>query len=233
MPRFEAVSGRFLSPTPGGAYTATASPHDDPARRVLLALMAGDHTPALTREAAMEWSGLEDAQAALEVVYRLQSLALVQAGSNSRAAAPEALEQILPDLLARLSNVGRALLADAQGFYLATAGFPHETAEELSALTADLASLHLRHSRLLQNNLGLPVSNWALVDAAGNSRIGAWPMYVGEERFALVLAGTPRLNQPAFVDLAWALTRRYAHLGRPPPPAAARTQSPHAAEGTR
>ena len=101
------------------------------------------------------------------------------------------------------------MLADRQGFYLGTAGFTHETAEELSALSADLASLHQRHSGLLANNLGIGSGAWGVIDAAGNSQVGFWPLYVGEQRFALVLAGVPRMNQQALVNLIWILNQRY------------------------
>lgn len=43
-----------------------------------------------------------------------------------------ALEDVLPGLLAAISESGKVLLADDQGFYLACSGFPHEVAEELS-----------------------------------------------------------------------------------------------------
>lgn len=221
MRAHDLTPGRYLSPTPGGAYTAVQAPTDDPARRTLLALMAGPSSPLLTPESALAWTGASGPDEALDVVYRLQSLALIQADEVARQAVPDALERLLPGLLERLSSTGRALLADAQGFYIASAGFPHETAERLSALSADLASMHRRHASLLGANLGLPGSNWALVDAAGNSRIGAWTLHAGDERFALVVAGVPRFNQPALVELVWALVRRYAHAGRTPGSAAA------------
>jgi hypothetical protein len=211
-PRFEIATGQFAAPTPGGVYHATVAPDDDPPRRLLRALMAGDDTPPLSAESIRAWSGIADSDAALEVYYHLQSLALVQAGPVARRAPMATLEELLPTLLAQLTRSGKALLADAQGFYLATSGFPHETAEELSALSADLSSLHERHQRMLRNNLGLDRSSWALIDAAGNSQLGVWPLFVGSQRFALVAAGTPQLNQPAFVDLVWALTRRYAGM---------------------
>ena len=220
MPRFELAQGRYLAPTPGGAYMATVGNESEPARRLLLALMADSTTPALTADSAKRWTGIGSDDAALEVAYRLQELALVQSYETARAARPGTLESLLPSLLAQLSGSGKALLADAQGFYLSTAGFPHETAEELSALSADLASMHERHAGLLRNNLGLAGRSWAVVDAAGNSQLGVWPLYVGSQRFALVLAGVPRLNQPAFVELVWALARRYASVHDTAPPSA-------------
>jgi hypothetical protein len=205
----ELREGRYLAATPAGAYLATQQAADEPARRLLLALLSADGTAPLSDAALAAWSGLPPDDA-LELLARMQKMALVEAFASPRMPLPGSLELLLPVLLAQLSSSGRALLADGQGFYLATAGFPHESAEELSALSADLASLHERHGRLLRNNLSMMSSNWALVDAAGNSRIGFWPLFVGKQRFALVLAGLPRLNQPAFVELVGALARRYA-----------------------
>jgi hypothetical protein len=218
MPHFDIAAGMYAAPTPGGVYHATLAPDDDPPRRLLRALMTGDDTPALSADAIRDWSGIAETEAALEVYHRLQSLALVQADAAPRRAPMATLEELLPTLLAQLARSGKALLADAQGFYLATSGFPHETAEELSALSADLGLLHERHQRMLRHNLGLDRSSWALIDAAGNSQLGVWPLFIGSQRFALVASGTPQLNQPAFVDLVWALTRRYASLAEPGPP---------------
>ena len=187
MPRYELLPGAYIAPTPGGAYMA-----------------------ALTAQSLCQWSGLAREDSALELAYHLQSQALIQAEQAPRHIPSATLEELLPDMLAHVSHPGKALLADAQGFYMATTGFPHEAAEELSALSADLASLHERHQRMLRHNLGIDNRAWALADAAGNSQLGVWPLYIGRQRFALVVAGTPHFNQPAFVDLVWVLTRRYA-----------------------
>ena len=108
-----------------------------------------------------------------------------------------------------LSSQSKVLLADTQGFYVCSQGFPHETAEELSALSADIASLQERHQRLVGNNLGLETSAWGLVEASGGSRIGFWPLFIGEQRFALIISGCPQFNQPALTSLVWALSKRY------------------------
>ncbi|MEJ2590775.1 MAG: hypothetical protein P8178_05120 [Candidatus Thiodiazotropha sp.] len=129
---------------------------------------------------------------------------------ETQAAPAGTLEDVLPGLLEQLSADGKALLADNQGFYLATSGFPHEAAESLSAVSADLSSLYERHRRLLANNLGQREQAWALTDAAGNSQLGFWPLFVGSQRFVLVIEGRPCFNQPAFRDLVWMLTLRYS-----------------------
>lgn len=210
MPPHDARPGMYLGVTPAGAYLATQSPGDDAPRRVLLALLAAQRTPQARLDDIAAWSGRTGDAA--ELLAHLTRLALIEAHPSPRDAPPGTLESLLPTFLGSLSSSGRALLADAQGFYLASAGFAQEAAEELSALTADLASLHERHERLLHNNLGVHGRNWALVDAAGNSRLGVWPLFVGKQRFALVVASAPRFNQRAFVELVAALARRYANV---------------------
>ena len=121
-----------------------------------------------------------------------------------------ALDEILSDLLANISESNKVLLVDNQGFYLSSIGFPHEVAEELAALSAKLTIVHEHSTGLLINNLGVSSSSWAIVDAKGNSKIGFWPMYIGDAQFVLVVSGAPRFNQPEFVSLVWALSIRYA-----------------------
>ncbi len=209
MSDFQLQPGTYGAVSPSGAYLAVSQSKTNPARRLLLRLMAEETAPLLSPGDLARWTGLEEKDA-LELLHRLQSLGLVE-GHTTPPAAPEGpLEQVLPLVLAPLSGSGKALLADSQGFYLATVGFPHETAEELSALSAGLAELYGRYHGLLHNNVGIPTGNWGLVDAAGNSEIGFWPLHIGKQRFTLVLAGLPQLNHTAFVDLVWSLARRYA-----------------------
>lgn len=212
MQQLDLSSGKFIAPTPAGAYAATQTPDDSVARRILRALLNEKTTPLLSPSALRTWSELKDDDEAANVLYHLQSLAMVQSLTNPREVPSASLEEVLPELIAPLTQSGKALLANSQGFYMASIGFPRETAEELSALSADLASLQQRHQHLLRNNLGVTNSNWALVDGAGNSELGCWPLFIGAHRFVLVIAGTPHFNQPRFVDLVWALTCRYSAL---------------------
>ena len=57
--------------------------------------------------------------------------------------------------------------------------------------------------------MGLTTSAWSLSNAAGNSLIGFWPLWIGVHRFVLIIEGVPFLNQPAFMKLIWALSVRY------------------------
>ena len=177
-------------------------------RNLLRALLREETSPSLSQQALENWSGLTGDDA-LELLFRAQNLGWVEGFETARSSQPGALEEILPDLLPPLSGSGKALLADSHGFYITAAGFTHEASIELSALSADIASLDTRHQALTHNNLGLTSSAWSLVDAAGNSQLGFWPLFIDVHRFVLVLQGVPQLNQPAFTTLVWALSNRY------------------------
>lgn len=198
----------FLHPTPAGAYYAASRPTPEPARNFLQRLLRESETPQLTADLVRSWTGLGE-QDALEFIYRLQSSGFVQGLPVRVEVPPERIEALLPPLLAQLSDEGRAILAEKRGLYLGTAGFAHETSEELAALGADLATVHERHSKLLHGNLRLRSDGWGMVNASGYSEIGFWPLYFGDEYFILVVGGLPRFNQEAFTTLLWTLGVRY------------------------
>jgi hypothetical protein len=152
--------------------------------------------------------GTQDDQSILEYFRRMQEIGLIKGATTPHEVVQENLEKSLPELLSRLVD-GKALLADSQGFYLGRHGFRHETAEELAGLSADLAALYVRHEGLLKGNMGMYSSAWGLINAGGLSELGFWPLFIGVERFVLVISGMPSLNHPAFLDLIWALYLRY------------------------
>lgn len=212
MAKYALVEDAYIHPTPSGAYYAISSTESNPSRRMIQSLLTQATSPRLTLEGVMAWANIEDEEQVLTLLHHAQGLGWVQALSSPKVCSDEPLEMQLPKLLKPLSVNGKVLLADQQGFYLASSGFPHEVAEELSALSADLATLHARRSGLLVNNLGLPSSAWAIVDAAGNSKIGFWPLFIGNQRFVLVSSGVSQFNHPDFVNLIWVISRRYALL---------------------
>lgn len=199
----------YLEATPAGAFYAASSSRLEPARRLLFGLLAESRCPLADSERLANWSGLEQ-EATVELISRLQDLGWLSGLDTPLNAPVGPLEDVLPELLEQVSVTGKALLADNQGFYLATSGIPHEAAEALSAVSADLGSLYERHQHLLANNLGLNQQAWTLADAAGNSQLGFWPLHIGQQRFVLVIEDRPCLNQPAFRDLVWTLTLRYS-----------------------
>ncbi len=202
----------FLGATPAGVYYAISEAADTPPRRLLSNLLGCAQTPEITEKSLNVLSESQNIDQSLSLLQRLQTMRWVQGLDSPLVISNEALEDILPDLLSELAENGKALLADAEGFYLATAGFPHETAEELAALSADMLKLQDRHAGLLQNNLNIGSQAWGVLDASGNSRLGIWPLHIGKHRFALVMTGIPHFNHPDFVRLIWTLTTRYAPL---------------------
>lgn len=201
----------YLYPTPGGAYHAVVGAAGDLTRQFLQRLLRSPETPLLTAELVSGWTG-RDAHDALEFVYRLQSSGLIQGLPAPLQSPHESLESLLPPLLEQLSDEGKAVLAERSGLHIGSAGYPHEATVELAAFAADLHSVQARHAKLLHNNLRIPAGGWGLVNAAGNSEIGFWPVHVGKEQFILVVGGMPRFNQTAFTTLIWALGVRYGKI---------------------
>ena len=210
MADYRLIENHYVLPTPGGAFHAVSQQEKDPMRGLLCALLRESSTPLLTQEALERWSGLSG-EDALEALFHIQNQGWIEGFTDARATPPGALESILPELLPPLSGGGKALLADSHGFYVAAAGFTHEAAVELSALSADIASLDARHYNLTRNNLRLTANAWTLSDAAGNSHLGFWPLFIDEHRFVLVIQDVPQLNQSAFTSMVWALYTRYSN----------------------
>lgn len=200
----------YLSATPGGSYYAVQDNEPEPGRNFLHQLLKEPETPLFNADIACKLSGLNKKRA-LEFVHWLQEAGLISGQEQPEAAAEATLEQALPDLLRSLSDDGKAVLAESQGLYLGSAGFPHEAAEELAALSANLSEVYSRHKELLNGNLGYRQRAWGLVGASGNSEIGFWPVYIEQNRFTLIIEGVPQLNQPAFRNLIWALEIRYGN----------------------
>ncbi len=209
MQRFTLREGLYVHPTPAGAYYAFATPSSQPAQGMIRALLSVPVTPPLTLEGVKQWSAVAGDDQALALFHYAQQARWVQGFEKPFECPSQAIEQVVPPLLDKLSSQAKALLADSQGFHLASSGFNHEVAEELSGLSAELANLHERRSGLLLHNMGLNSSAWAVADASGNSRLGFWPVYIGDLRFVLVIQGVPRLNQPEFVRLIWILNQRF------------------------
>ena len=210
MSRYTLTEDLFLYPTPAGAYYAVCADADDKARQFLRALLLKPVTPALNSANLIPLMGFDDLEKCYELLHHCQKLNWVQGLDEPREYPADSLDAILPDLLSKMSESGKVLLADIQGFYLASHGFPHEAAVELSGLSAELTNVYERRSGLLLNNLGFVSQAWGILDVFGNSQIGFWPLFVGKNRFVIVICGVPHFNQPEFVKLIWALSKRYA-----------------------
>ncbi len=209
MSEYEFVENRFFLPSPAGVYYATSSNQKELTRGLLLALMMGEDSQAISQETLSSWLGTND-ETALALLYKAQQLGWIRSYDKKISVPSGSLEKLLPPLLAELSSTKKTLLADHQGFNLASHGFTHEAAEELSAMSADLSALRDRHKDLLSKNLNIKTEAIGLIDADGNSQLGFWPLHIGKHCFTLVMSGIPRFNQNSFTHLIWMLINRYA-----------------------
>ncbi|CAK0740444.1 conserved hypothetical protein [Gammaproteobacteria bacterium] len=203
-------SSLFAEATSSGAYYAVASDNQDNARQLLMRILKDGNRAPLTEEQLFSWSGMDSSKNAIQLLYRLQRLNFVRGTDTPKAIPTENIETTLPGILDKLSETGRALLADDNGFYMACAGFHHEAAEEIAALAGDILSLANRHARLLKNNLNIGSNGWGISDPAGRSELCFYPLYVGKQIFVLIIGGTPRLQREDFVTMIQVLSHRYA-----------------------
>ncbi len=209
MANYQLIEEFYLLPTAAGAFYAVSSPEKEPLRSLLLSLLREKTSTKVDDENLAKWFGADNQQFALEQLHRAQTLSLIQGYRESQAAPKLGMGRELQDLLPHLSSVGKAMLADWNGLSLSRCGISDETAAMLSALCADLIAVQNRHAQRLEAHFGLGTQGWAAVDAYGSSRIGAWPLYIGEQRFMLVLIGEPQLNKAEFIALVWILINRY------------------------
>lgn len=208
MSEYLLTENLYLGISPGGTYYAVQDNAEEPGRLFLHRLLQEAETPVFTLDIACELTG-QKKRRALEFVHWMQEAGLILGLEQSETAPQETLERLLPALLPTLSDEGKAVLAESRGLYLGSAGFTHEAAEEMAALSANLITIYARHKELLQGNLGYRQRAWGLVDASGNSEVGFWPLYIGQNRFTLIIGGVPQFNQVGFKRLVWALEMRY------------------------
>lgn len=206
----EQINNKYITLTPAGAYAVVNQKEGGAGHHLLLNILSEPTTPLLSIDTLKRWSGLEAGEA-LKMLAQLQASNLVQSLEAPKTCSTEPLERLLPRLISELSDENFALLADPQGFYMAKRGFNYREAEELAAISATLATIYERHKALFSQTLDMPSRAWGLADPSGGSALGFWPLQIGKYRFSLIVAGRPRFNQPAFVELVWALSSRYAN----------------------
>ena len=214
MSEYILTENLYLGITPGGTYYAVQDNAEEPGRAFLHRLLQEAQTPLFNVDVACELSGYKKKRA-LEFVHWMQEAGLILGLERTEQAPQETLERLLPQLLRTMSDEGKAILAESRGLYLGSAGFTHEAAEELAALSANLTTVYTRHKELLHGNLGYRQRAWGLVDASGNSEVGFWPIYIGQNRFTLIIGGVPQFNQAGFKRLVWALEMRYGNTEIP------------------
>lgn len=191
---------KFITVTPAGSYYAIENKTLTDSRLFLHQLLANSVTPRL--------SDYQDAN--LEIIKELRKAGLVTLGAPEKSLPQGNLSDLLPDLLPALSERARVVLAESrQGFYLDFTGVSPYEAEELAVMASSLRAVSDTRSTLLSRQLSITGSAFGIVDPAGNSEIGFWPLHIADNVFTLIILGIPRFNSVQFSTLVWALIQRY------------------------
>jgi hypothetical protein len=207
MSEYQLTQDVHIIPTPLGAYCAASTPEPDAARALILGMMANETTQKVSLETVRKYVGKNDP---LQLLYWMEKSKWIVGRVESDTLSARHIESDLPFLLSQLSSEGTALLADHEGFFLVNAGFARELAEELAIFAAEISRIQGKYSALIRNKLRLGSLAMAVTDSGGNSELGCWPLYIGKHHFMLVISGIPRLDQPAYLHLVWALCRKYS-----------------------
>jgi hypothetical protein len=206
MSDYQLSDNVHIIPTPLGAYYATSNPHSGPARDLILGMLASESTQTVSIEQLRRYTGKSDP---LQLLFRMESVRWIKGLAEAETLPSMHIEADVPDVLSQLSDAGKALLTDTEGFHLVNAGFSQELAEQLAVLAAEISALQRKHGELIRNKLNAGVPAMAIVDSGGISNLGFWPLYIGKHQFMLIVAGMPQFDRQAYMYLIWALCRRY------------------------
>lgn len=190
--------------TPAGAFYAVANKSASASRTLLANILSAEANQPISTDKLLQWAETEDAESALNLLYRLQRLEFLY-GSDQPIEKLELNDDTLVNLLPHMSDSQKALLIDQDGFYFANSGFHHEAAEEVAILASEAIRLSERHALLIKNNLNIYQNAWGLCDPTGQSELTFFPIYIHDTKYILVTGGTPQLHKEAFVSLVRAL----------------------------
>lgn len=206
---FSLQSDLYPRITPAGAYFAVSNDAGSASRTLLNGLLRAAPGETISSAKLLAWADTNDINTALNLLYRLQRLEFLY-GEDTPADDGDLIEDRLPELLASLSSVGKALLADDNGLYFANTGFHHESAEEIGILAGEVIALAEKHQLLVKNNLNIHHNSWGICDPSGQTELTFFPLYVGKSKLILVVGGSPNLNCEQFVTLVKILGKRFA-----------------------
>lgn len=198
-------SNLYPKVTSAGAFYAVSSSTHSASRILLANILQADVQDVITEARLMHWAGADDRATALSLLYRLQRLEFLYGEEQPSSKLVEVTAEGFQDILGQLSDNDRALLVDQDGFYFANIGFNHETAEEVANLASEARILIEKHGLLVKNNLNIYHNAMGICDPSGQSELTFFPLYVGDVKYILVIAGMPLLNSEAFVTLVRSL----------------------------
>lgn len=201
---------KYIFPSAAGAYHVVCQFDNTPGSRLFTHLFKYTKSPRLTLQEIQSIIGINNENELLNQLNLMYSLGWIDT-FNEPLELPQttALEIILPQMLESLSSTGHTLLADDHGFCLASSMFSDEDSEALAAMSVKFLTIYNRHHTEIQNNLPFPTQAWGMLDAAGHSYLGVWPIFLEYRKFNLLIKGLPKLNHDDFVTLIWLLYNRY------------------------
>lgn len=190
----------FVNVTPAGCYHAIESHDQTSVRELLHRIMATTTSPLLT-----DFEGPDN-----DDILKLRKSGLVSLSAPQQSLPEGNLSALLPTVLPALSERERVVLTESrQGLFLDFTGVSHDEAEELAVLAASLRNISEKRTNLLKGKLSITSRAFGIIDPAGNSEIGFWPLYISDNVFTLIVLGIPRFNSTQFCTLVWALIERY------------------------
>ncbi len=119
------------------------------------------------------------------------------------------MQELLPSLLARLSDRQTAMLVDDSGLCVAQSGFSAEAAQALPVLATKIMAALQHADQGFLELLGMPRGLPCLFDPETRSMVGFVDLAVEKAHFILLIQGRMQLRGDAFRDLVWILARRY------------------------
>lgn len=191
--------------TPAGVLHAFAHKAPDETESALQALLAGGW--ALD---SADWSRAHpQAQAVLSGAI---ASGWVQPLRRPVQSPKARLDNFLPQVIASLSGECRAVLASEGGFCLGRAGMAQEQADILSAAAADYSEFAARQARRGWNGASRCVAFHGATDGLPPN-CSFLPFWIDGAGYWLILLGEPRLNNPALVELFWAIKQAGSRFG--------------------
>lgn len=201
--------GRYLCVTTLGAYMCVSDHVQGEERKLLFWLLSQDRSPEVDIElldAMAVEAGIKEPRQCLDALLKRHLLTL----SDTRCIrATGAMQEILPRLLAALSDGGPGLLADSGGLCLASTGFEESDVEALTALASKMLAALEHADQKVFDLLGIEYGLPCLYDLKQRRVVIFATLDFGSSHFVLVTQGKAMFLGTAFRDLVWALWGRY------------------------
>jgi len=190
----------YLTVTPAGCYYAVENCEPTIARELLNTILREKTSPALSEFAERDQDSIREIHKTGFVIFEPQQSSLPEGN----------LTRLLPKVLPALSERKSVVLTESrQGLFIDYTGVSQDEAEELAVMAAGFRALAEKRNSLLAGKLSIGSRAFGILDPAGNSEIGFWPLHVSGNVFTLIVLGIPRFNTAHFSTLVWALMERY------------------------